>query len=330
MGNLLVKLNDPKWIKQPNRVTYSSYNCSEVQENFMTLILFCLQAHLTKEYDLKSNLFNQPIVEISLKKLGDRRNHKRFFEEAVKMRAIGLNYYFKDEKDHLIQRDVGVIISVERNYTLKTLTLTLNKEAIKLLTFIGTTRVGNYTNYSLSVALKIRGLYSKRIYKLVSSWKNKGGFQIYIDHFKRILSLEGKYKNIAQLKKLLNTTRDKLKKNGDIYYDFSMDKLNGEKKATRIKFKIIIINPTSLQKVNTDKIASNYNIVRNLLDIWFPIIENSFTNDTAVIILENGKLEVALKRLKNMKKQYDEGVKSKQDCINNIKTNCLKDWGIKR
>lgn len=328
MNNKHIEIRTHNWIKQPNRITFSRYKCTEVQENFITLIMFSLQNHLTEKYDLKSNLFEQPIVEISLNQLADRRNHKYLYLEAVKMRTIGIDYFFRNEKEHLIQKNLGIIISVERNFNLQTLTFTLNKEAVVFLTYIGLSYVGKYTNYSLSIALKIRGVYSKRIYKLVSSWKNKGGFKISILDFKKILYLEDKYKNLAHLKRLLNSTKEKLKLNADLYYEFSIEKLKGKRKADIISFKIITLNPASLQKINSDKIASHYNIVRNLLNIWFPIIESSFTSDTSEKLLNNGNLEQALKRLKRMKIQYDNRLKSKQDCINNIRTNCLKDWDI--
>lgn len=330
MGNSLIEIKNHNWIRQSNRITFSRYKCTEVQENFITLIIYSLQDQITENYKLKNNLFNQPLVEISLKKLADRRNHKYFYEEAIKMRAIGIDYFFRNEKEHLIQKNLGIVISVERNFYLQTLTFTLNKEAVFFMTYIGLSYVGKFTNYSLNIALKLRGVYSKRIYKLVSSWKNKGGFTIGIIDFKRILYLEDKYSNLAHLKRLLNSTKEKLKLNADLYYEFSIGKLKGKRKADTITFKIITINPASLQKINSNKIASQYNIVRNILNIWFPILNSSFTSDTSEKLLNNGNLELALKRLKRMKKQYDDGLKSKQDCINNIRTNCLKDWGIRK
>ena len=328
MNNSIIEIKSQHWIKQPNRITFSRYKCTEVQENILTLIIYNLQDQLTEKYNLKSNLFDQPIVEISLKQLGDRRNHKYLYEEAIKMRIIGVDYFFRNEKEHLIQKNLGIIIAVERNFYLQTLSFTLNKEAVLFLTYIGLSYVGKYTNYSLNVALKIRGVYSKRIYKLVSSWKNKGGFKINIFDFKRILYLEDKYKNLAHLKRLLNSTKEKLKLNADLYYEYSIKKLKGNRKADILSFKIITINPASLQKINSDKIAFNYNTVRNLLNIWFPILVSSFTHDTSDKLLSNGNLEQAINRLRRMKTQYDTGLKTKQDCINNIRTNCLKDWGV--
>ena len=136
------------------------------------------------------------------------------------------------------------------------MTFTLNKEAIALLTYIGKSRVGRYTNYSLSVALKIRGIHSKRIYKLISSWKNKGGFRMGVDDFKKVLFIEDSYKNIAHFKKLLDETKEKLKTNADLYYEYSiLERIKGKRNPGIIAFKIITINPSSLQKINGEKIV---------------------------------------------------------------------------
>lgn len=314
------------WIKQPNRVTFSRYKSSEIQENLLTLLAHKLQEHLTDNLDFKTNLFTEPLVEISLNQLGERGNHKYFYEEAVKMRAIGIDYYFKNEKEHLIQKNLGIIVSVSRNYNIQTLTITLNKEAIPFLIYTGLSHVGKYTNYSLNVALTLRGVYTKRIYKLLSSWKNKGGFTIAIDTLKRLLFIETKYKNIAHLRKLLDTTKEKLQKEADLFFEYELKKENGFGKYNVIVFKIIPKTLETLQSDNTVKLTNDYNNVRSLLNIWFPVIESSFTMDISDKLLANGNLKVAIKRLKNMEKQYSGKIKSKQDCINNIRRNCLKDW----
>ena len=68
-----------------------------------------------------------------------------------------------------------------------------------------------YTRYNFQVLLNLESRYSKRIYLLCNAWKTTGLWECPIDRLRKILKLENKYSQFADLKKrVLNPAFEEL------------------------------------------------------------------------------------------------------------------------
>ena len=71
----------------------------------------------------------------------------------------------------------------------------MDREVAKV--FINVDR--GFTRYIKEIALRAQSRYTIRMYMLISSWKEKGGFSIYVDRFRKFLKLEDKYPEFKDL-----------------------------------------------------------------------------------------------------------------------------------
>ena len=63
------------------------------------------------------------------------------------------------------------------------------------------------------------------MYELCCRWADKGGFEITLVEFRKILFIEDKFKQIVQLKdRVLDMAQRELKESADVWYDYSLEK----------------------------------------------------------------------------------------------------------
>ena len=77
-----------------------------------------------------------------------------------------------------------------------------------------------YSSYSQSSALSLTNKYTVRIYWLISSWRNRGGFVISLSNFKRILCLTEAYERFDNVSsKIIEPARQELKSRFPIWFE---------------------------------------------------------------------------------------------------------------
>lgn len=77
-----------------------------------------------------------------------------------------------------------------------------------------------YSSYSQSSALSLTNKYTVRIYWLISSWRNRGGFVISLSNFKRILCLSDAYERFDNVSsKIIEPARRELKSRFPIWFE---------------------------------------------------------------------------------------------------------------
>ena len=78
-----------------------------------------------------------------------------------------------------------------------------------------------YFTFSKSMAFSVSNRYTLRIYWLVSSWKQKGGFAITVDRFCRLLNLGSAYERMDNLTlKIIQPAHVELKDKFPVYFEF--------------------------------------------------------------------------------------------------------------
>lgn len=78
-----------------------------------------------------------------------------------------------------------------------------------------------YGKYSLCQAMSFRNKYTVRLYWLISSWANRGGFCITLDNMRTLLSVEGSYHRVDNFYTwVLNVARDELRSKSALYFEY--------------------------------------------------------------------------------------------------------------
>jgi len=132
----------------------------------------------------------------------------------------------------------------------KYISIKLEKEVANLL--IDVTKSG-YTRYLLEIATRSGSKYTLMMYLLISSWRDKGGFSLTIEKFKKAFRIEDKYPTWGEVNsKVLKKAYKELHESADIWFEYDMIRDN-QGKPYKINFKIV----SGYYKVaSTDEITS--------------------------------------------------------------------------
>jgi Initiator Replication protein len=201
----------------PNRVTNAKYNYSLIQEKILNYVLYQLQDAIKtnmnggnyKQLELFKEI-NQDRVGLSIPmKAVVSANHYAEVREAaenlgksvIRITQVDPNSGKRETRSLFLFGAIVTPLDQTRNAMLK---IELSKEVARLLVEIDINKMGkpsNYTSFQLQVALNAKNKYTPRIYKLISSWKEKGGFYTTLEEFRDWLQLGGKYKTYGELKR---------------------------------------------------------------------------------------------------------------------------------
>lgn len=111
-----------------------------------------------------------------------------------------------------------------------------------------------FTKYLKEVVMKAKYKYTVKIYLLISSWKDKGGFFISMKEFREYLMLKNKYKDFKDLlKRVIRPAYEELHEKADCWFEMSADYHDGEKEPFRLRFKVITAAMTIREKELLDK-----------------------------------------------------------------------------
>lgn len=103
-----------------------------------------------------------------------------------------------------------------------------------------------YSHYSHSKALTLKNKYTVRLYWLICSWRNRGGFVIGMDAFRKILQLgRGYNKHSNIVTRVLIPAREELRSRFPIWFLYREYDADGKR---RLAFKIKVELPPDEQK----------------------------------------------------------------------------------
>lgn len=232
---------------QPNNVTFGQYEVTEVQENIITLIVDAIQEHVTHKKELPRDLFNQPYVEIICDE-AKGQNSKNQVKKAIRdMYNKPFTFKWVHPEIHKTIESSGTIISTMHDIkgTNKVI-INFNVWAIPFFVYYGV-GVGG-TRFNKNMALKLRGDYTKRIYKMICRWQDKTHFEYDIEQFKTDLSIPKSYQNPHLKKYILEVSRERIKEiSNDVWFDYEFiskrPKKGRKPKADTILFYIKTLNP---------------------------------------------------------------------------------------
>jgi plasmid replication initiation protein len=215
-------------IVQHNSITEARYEMTSLEKN----ILYFLVSQIRKE-DINSN---KKFYKISINDLSSSTNkvlnHIHFKLLAKKMLARTLSLQFKGKF-----YEVNLISSSEYLKKEGCLEIELSEEVSNLLFDLKT----NFTTLHLKSALSLKSKYSKRIYEMLSQYKDTKIFRISIDELKWRLSLKDfgtgldKYEKFSWFKKkVLDIAEREINSKCDIGFTYKSIKTG--RKYTNLEF----------------------------------------------------------------------------------------------
>jgi len=324
------KETDPKPLEivQPNSVTNARYDFTPVQENVLTCIFDALQKHMSKEILLDLTLFGEAVIRIKASEVAKGNTKHYVREQLSKLKRKDIDYNYTNENNQIVDVDTGVISGHKTIRNSDYIDVYLSKLALPYFLYWGK-GVGG-TLYSKTIALTLKSIHSKRIYKLCKRWENKGGFAMSLDDFKGTLEIKGKLDRPALLKlKCLDVAKKEIDKHGDISFNYSLHKANGSRSFNHIKFKIFSLKGSKPNR--TVKDGNWYQFLYRFFAHTYPHTKN---NKAQLICDElakdTEKLKAAYDRFAKLDDEFAAGEKTKEDIIPLTKWILNEDFGIKK
>lgn len=255
-------------IVQSNKVTKAVYDYSLHQERIFTWIMYHLQVYIKEvmngkqvhQLDLFSQKVNTYLIDIPLYHITTPDHYNDIREVCEGMATIPVVML---DNERNTRRVTGLIASVETKFAGKqrvnTLRIEMREDVIKMLIHVdknNTNKPSQYTQYLLHVAIKARNKYTPKLYRLLCSWREKGGFRMKLEALREFLQIpEKSYRNFSDLKRyVLLPAQKELKDIADLWFncadaDFVMYE---GKKVSGINFKIIepMTNEILATKIN--------------------------------------------------------------------------------
>jgi hypothetical protein len=256
---------------QPNNVTFGQYNVSEWQENLLTLIGDKIQKHMTREEELPRDLFNQPYVVIMCDEAGGKNNKNKVLKEAIDMlnKRFSFRWLHPKMKKEIETTGGSVITNIHNIKGTNQIMVNLNPWAIPFLIYYGV-GVGG-TRYSKGLALGLRGNYTKRIYKIICSQRDRREYYYAISQFRKDLEIPEKHSNNDIDRKILRPAQERIKESGsDVWFDYELIckyPIKGRKpKADTIIFTINTLHPREAGGEQFEQYSFVYRWVSNAMN----------------------------------------------------------------
>lgn len=297
-------------IIQPNSLTYARYDFTALQKNIIYLALSRIRQDMTREKLLNKDIFNDYIIDIPINTLAKSNNYSDIVDAAKDMMKKPVEYQYSKENKRYMVATVLVNTAVHE-YGSNIVKLTISKMAIPYILYIGQ----GFTELQGTIALGLKSIYTKRLYEMCCRWKDRGGFMITLDEFKKMLGIEKKYKQLGQIReRILDFSQKELKEKSDIWFEYDLQKVSGSRSFNMISFKIHT-NSVDLKKVSNKVGEESERMVQvyNFLNYVFPHMKNDKALRVTKELQDKGFLEAANLRFNALNKEFKTGTKGLKD-----------------
>ena len=304
---------------QPKSVTFGQYDISEWQENILTLITESLQKHMTKEKPLNTDLFGEPYVIVKCDEAGGTNNKAKVIASAKDLISKVFSFQWKSKNGKIVKSTGTIITTIHDVEGSNNLTINFNKWAIPFLLYYGNGAGGGL--FSKNIALTLRGNMTKRIYKMISAYKDKTRYEYPIETFRKDFNVSKSYSNYLIGKKILEPAMKRIKEsNSDVWFDYELitkyKQNNGRKpKADTIVFKI----KTTAATQGTDQFRRNETI-RRWVDIALGYPTDNKTITATDKIISSDQCDMFF----NKCNYYDDQITAGKMTTQHVKNTLLK------
>lgn len=296
-------------IRQPNKVTNAKYAFTSIQKNIIYKIIEKLQKDMKRLEDarksgspsvfseLQKNLFNETEFTFKIKSIDKNNNYTRLVKEARRMCQMPVEYTI-DRENGTYDVFTGLVSTVEHLHGSEFISFVVPSRAIPFLCYIE----NGFTAYQQTIAISLKSKYSKRMYEMCSRWKDKGGFTISVEEFRETLMLEGKFKQITEVKnRVLEIAMKELEKSADVWFSYKLRK-QSSRSFNWIDFKVF--SSAKSPKKNNE---TEYSIfIYNFLTLTFPAMFNSHARDITAFLQTSTHFSDAYHRFFKLHEEYQE------------------------
>lgn len=309
---------------QPNSVTYAHYHYTAVQENAVTTIVEEIQKHMTQEQPIQTDLFGHPEVTLKASEIAQGNSKHYVLNQLKELRKKDIEFAYINQKGQTEDVTTGIISTVRNIRDTDYIMVEISTWAIPFLLYWGK-GVGG-TIYQKAIAVKLQGIYAKRLYKICSRWQDQGGTSMSLEEFRKIFKLENKYKQPSDLKKrVLDRAQKELKQKADLYFEYSLEKIQS-RSYNHITFKIYSQKAPKPEE-NT---SYWYQAVYNFITRTYP----AYKNDKAMRVTDqlakdSAVLRQAFYKFQKLQDQYKKEEKSQEDIIKLTKHILKNDFELK-
>jgi plasmid replication initiation protein len=236
---------DNKLLKQHNAITTARYDMSSTEKN----IVYMLLAQL-KDDDPFDCIYKIQVKELE-KSMNKELNYSHLKDTTRKLikRVYTIEDPFKNEALH-----IGLLTAARYKKGGGTIELELSQHVHPYLFQLK----NNFTTFQLHVALSLKSKFSKRIYEMLSQYKDTGIMKITVEELKCRLGLinlttkEEHYKNFNDFeKRVLLVAKQELQPPIDISFTYSKHKT-----GTKVTDLVFLINYKAKKELYKDTIGN--------------------------------------------------------------------------
>lgn len=300
---------------QPNRLTYGRYKSFTLLQSriLVTLIKELQEAVLASMNGndwqslniFTSNQSNLIRVPIRLKEIAHPRQYKEIYEAALQLGKASIQLPSSISKEYFCIATLFPRVELPKIVAGNSIMyVELFKDAACRLIEIDRTssdRPGYFTRYLYEVAMNATNKYTYKLYMIIASWKQKGGFRISLEELKRQMGIaDGDYQEYCDFKKrVLVPVQKDLEYKSDCWFNCSASGFDERDRTKRIKwlnFKIIVPAPETVIKEKTDYIKYLLRSYFAFTDTKLKTVEGCFSK-----LITADSIEQVLLKLQDLK-----------------------------
>lgn len=264
--NKVIVLPGATEIYQSNRVTNARLNKghTNIQNRLIIAVIKNLQEAIRKSMDgedyTQLGLFKEDEttirVGVRLSEITDPKQYKEVIEAANGLMDMKLDLKSPMGKDYISITNLVTRMEVPiKENGRSVLYMHMYKDVAKNL--IDVDRVNGkpsqYTKYLYEVAMNASSKYTSKIYMLISSWKEKGGFQMKLEEFRKKLGIaDNEYKEYAQFKRrVLLPAQNELEGKADCWFNCKANDFEVREGRSVVTLCFKVIKPELQQHLET-------------------------------------------------------------------------------
>jgi len=311
-------------IIQPNRITNARYEWTAIQKNIVYGIIDALQ----NEMSYQPLLFDGGREYVlDLEKITDAEHYSYVQKEAEEMMKRPIHYDWKGKNGKMNDTTTAIIASVTRERGARFIRVEIPKMTLPVLLYIGAgdSGGGGFTVIQKTIAISLKSKHSKRLYELCCRWKDKGGFNMALDEFKKMLYVEKKYKDINKLRdQVLDVAKKELKESADTWFEYDLKKI----KSRSFNWIYFSVFQNDLKLKNAEK--GLYPNIYNFLMISFPSMFNDYAMRIADQLSDKGQLSNAWSKFRPIYEKYVSNEMEAKHLVNTTRKILREDFGIEK
>ncbi|MDR0603543.1 MAG: replication initiation protein [Bacteroidales bacterium] len=249
-NNLPIQLPDNHtWLKQPNLITMLSADFNTLHLRVLIALIEKLQYSIEQSANhvpyqqlsifREQTVNNRIIITIPMMDFGvNANNYPELRKTLLQLATIPIEL---DAKDPVTGTASWAISGLFKAYIPKethrrTVSFEFDYDIARTLVDVEK----GFTKYIKEIAFQTQSKYTVRMYMLISSWKDKGGFSITLERFKKWLRLENKYHKYKDLyKRIIKPTYEELFEKANCWFEVAEIYRDGESEPYKLNFKVV-------------------------------------------------------------------------------------------